>query len=62
GDDLFGEDVSLPDVAEGDILALLAVGGYNQAMYAAHTLRPPADGVYFDDRASGPEHPEGRMR
>ncbi|MEX0755501.1 MAG: diaminopimelate decarboxylase [Actinomycetota bacterium] len=62
GDDLFGEDVSLPDVAEGDILALLAVGGYNQAMYAAHTLRPPADGVYFDDRASGPEHPEGRTR
>ncbi|MEX2274684.1 MAG: diaminopimelate decarboxylase [Actinomycetota bacterium] len=50
GDDLFGEDVPLPEVHEGDLLALIAVGGYNQAMYAAHTLRPAANAVYFDDR------------
>ena len=30
GDDLWGEEVPLPELAEGDILALLLVGAYGQ--------------------------------
>ncbi len=53
GDDVFAVDLPFPEVAEGDLVAFLDVGGYNQAMYSAHTLRPPADAVYFDDRIEG---------
>jgi diaminopimelate decarboxylase len=50
GDDVWGTDVPLPDVTEGDVLALLAVGTYNQAMHMDHCLRPPAGVVAFGDR------------
>ena len=50
GDDLWAEDYPLPDVDEGDIVACINVGGYNQAMQMAHCLRPPAAAVYFGDR------------
>jgi diaminopimelate decarboxylase len=51
GNDLFAVDLPLPALAEGDVLALIGVGSYNAAMYAAHCLRPPAGTVSFKDRA-----------
>ena len=50
GDDLWGEDVPLPELREGDVLAFLLVGTYNRSMYLEHTLRPPAPTVVFADR------------
>lgn len=50
GDDLWGEDVPLPELGEGDVLAFLLVGTYNRSMYLEHTLRPPAPTVVFADR------------
>lgn len=40
--DLFAEDRLLPEIREGDILALLNVGGYAAAMASYHCARPPA--------------------
>jgi diaminopimelate decarboxylase len=54
GDDLWAEDMPLPDVREGDVVALLGVGTYNQAMYLDHCLRPPASVVAFADRMAAP--------
>jgi diaminopimelate decarboxylase len=51
GDDHWGEDVPLPDVNEGDIVAMLGVGSYNQSMHLDHCLRPPATVLAFADRA-----------
>lgn len=48
--DLWGEGMALPKVREGDILAILNVGTYNQSMQMLHCLRPGADAVYFLDR------------
>lgn len=50
GPDLWGEDIPLPAVSEGDILAILNVGSYNQSMQMLHCLRPPAPAIYFEDR------------
>jgi len=50
GNDLFAEDLPLPRLQEGDVLALVNVGSYNASMYAAHCLRPPAGAVSFEDR------------
>lgn len=50
GDDLWGEDVPLPELREGDVLALLGVGTYNASMHLDHCLRPPARTVAFADR------------
>ena len=50
GDDLWGEDVPLPELAEGDILALLLVGTYDRSMHVDHCLRPPPDTIAFADR------------
>jgi diaminopimelate decarboxylase len=50
GDDLWGEDVPLPRVREGDVVALLRAGGYDRSMYIEHCLRPPAGTVAFTDR------------
>ena len=50
GDDLWGEDVPLPELREGDVLALLLVGTYNAAMHMDHCLRPKAATVAFADR------------
>lgn len=41
GDDLFAEDLPWPEVAEGDIVALLNVGAYNASMTSEHCLRGP---------------------
>jgi diaminopimelate decarboxylase len=50
GDDLFGEDVPFPDVAEGDIVAMVSVGGYCQSMWTDHCGRPRAGALFFEDR------------
>jgi diaminopimelate decarboxylase len=50
GDDLWGEDVQLPSIREGDVLALLLMGSYDRAMHMDHCLRPPAGVVAFADR------------
>jgi diaminopimelate decarboxylase len=47
GDDLWGEGVPLPELREGDVLALLGVGTYNRSMHLDHCLRPPAGTVAF---------------
>jgi diaminopimelate decarboxylase len=51
GNDLFAEDLPLPRLREGDVLALVNVGSYNASMYSAHCLRPPAGALFFEDRA-----------
>jgi len=50
GPDLWGEDVPLPELREGDTVAILNVGTYNQPMQMWHCLRPPAGALYFSDR------------
>jgi diaminopimelate decarboxylase len=40
--DIFAEEYPFPEVAEGDIVALLNAGGYKQAMSTTHCLRPLA--------------------
>jgi diaminopimelate decarboxylase len=50
GDDLFAEDLALPEVREGDALAVLHCGSYAQSMTIVHCLRPPAPGSFFADR------------
>ena len=50
GNDLWGGDVPLPELAEGDVLALLLVGAYGRSMHIEHCLRPPACTVSFTER------------
>jgi diaminopimelate decarboxylase len=50
GDDLFGVDLPLPAVREGDVVAVLGVGSYNASLYSEHCLRPPASALFFRDR------------
>jgi diaminopimelate decarboxylase len=50
GDDLWAEDLPLPEVGEGDVIALLRVGSYNRSMHIEHCMRPPARTVAFADR------------
>jgi diaminopimelate decarboxylase len=54
GDDLWAEDMPFPEAREGDIVALLGVGTYNQSMHLDHCLRPPAPVVAFGDRMAAP--------
>jgi diaminopimelate decarboxylase len=51
GNDLFAQDLPMPAVREGDVLALIGVGSYNASLYSAHCLRPPAGAVFLWDRA-----------
>jgi diaminopimelate decarboxylase len=46
--DLFAEDYPFADVAEGDIVAILNQGGYEQAMSMTHCLRPLAGAVHLE--------------
>jgi len=48
--DLFAEDYPLPPTREGDVLAILGVGGYCQAVATPHCLRPVAEAVFFHER------------
>jgi diaminopimelate decarboxylase len=47
GNDLFAENLPFPDIAEGEFVALLNAGGYNQAMQSDHCLRPKARTICF---------------
>jgi diaminopimelate decarboxylase len=46
--DVFAEDYPLPEVAEGEGVAILNAGGYLQAMSMTHCLRPTGSAVYLD--------------
>jgi len=46
--DIFAEDYPMPEVAEGDVVALLNAGGYLQAMSSTHCLRPMAGAVFLE--------------
>jgi hypothetical protein len=50
-DEDLGEDVPLPELAEGDLVALVGVGGYCQSMWTDHCGRPRAGAIFFEDRA-----------
>ena len=47
GDDLFAEEHPMPDVREGDIVAMMDVGGYHQSMSSTHCLRPRAPSLFL---------------
>ncbi|MDH4074000.1 MAG: diaminopimelate decarboxylase, partial [Gammaproteobacteria bacterium] len=47
GNDLFAENIPFPAVEEGDYIAILNAGGYNQAMQSDHCLRPRAGTICF---------------
>ena len=47
GNDLFAENIPFPAVEEGDYIAILNAGGYNQAMQSDHCLRPRAATICF---------------
>ena len=51
GDDVFGEGVRLPEIAEGEIVAFVSVGGYCHSMWTDHCGRPRAGALFFEDRA-----------
>ncbi len=46
--DVFAEGYPLPDLAEGEGVAILNAGGYLQAMSMTHCLRPTGTAVYLD--------------
>ena len=46
--DLFAEDYPFADVAEGELVAILGQGGYDQAMSMTHCLRPLAGAVHLE--------------
>ncbi len=50
GNDLFAEDHPMPEVEEGDIVAIPNVGSYNASMVSVHCLRPEPTSVFFTDR------------
>ena len=50
GDDLWAEDLPMPEVREGDVFALLRVGSYNRSMHIDHCMRPPARTLAFAER------------
>ena len=51
GDDLFGEDVASPEVAQGDSVAMVGIGGYCQSVWTDHCGRPRAGALLFEERA-----------
>ncbi len=50
GNDVFAEDHPMPEVREGDIVAIPTVGSYNLSMASVHCLRPAPASVFFTDR------------
>ena len=50
GNDLFAEDHPMPEVEEGDIVAIPNIGSYNASMVSVHCLRPEPPSVFFTDR------------
>ncbi len=58
--DLFAQDYPFPDVAEGEPVAILNAGGYQQAMAMTHCLRPTGTAVYLERQPERPERRPGR--
>jgi diaminopimelate decarboxylase len=52
--DVFAEDYAMAPVREGDIVAMLNAGGYEQAMSMTHCLRPTGAALFLE-RAGVPE-------
>jgi diaminopimelate decarboxylase len=50
GNDLFGTDLPLAAVREGEILAIPSAGGYSPGMWTDHCMRPRAAMLFFADR------------
>jgi diaminopimelate decarboxylase len=50
GNDLFGTDLPLPSVREGEIVAIVSNGGYCPGMWTDHCMRPRAGSLYFSSR------------
>lgn len=50
GNDVFAEEQPMPEVREGDVIAIPNVGSYNLSMASAHCLRPAPASVFFTDR------------
>jgi len=50
GPDTFAEDVALPALEEGDIVAIPSVGAYCQANWHLHCLRPFPGVVWLEER------------
>jgi diaminopimelate decarboxylase len=46
--DVFAEDYPMAPVGEGDMVALLNAGGYDQAMSSTHCLRPTGESIFLD--------------
>ena len=46
--DVFAEDYPMAAVDEGDIVALLNAGGYDQAMSSTHCLRPTGTALFLE--------------
>jgi diaminopimelate decarboxylase len=55
GDDIFAAEAPLPELREGDIVAIPNVGSYNLSMASHHCMRPPVPVVSFEDRPEAPE-------
>ena len=55
GNDIFATEVELPEMHEGDVIAIPNVGSYNLSMASHHCLRPPAPVVSFAERVIAPE-------
>jgi diaminopimelate decarboxylase len=55
GNDIFAADAALPELHEGDVVAIPNVGSYNLSMASHHCLRPPVPVVSFDERTVAPE-------
>jgi diaminopimelate decarboxylase len=50
GTDVFAEGWPMPEVREGDVVAIPNVGSYNHSMASLHCLRPPSRVLSFADR------------
>jgi diaminopimelate decarboxylase len=50
GNDVFAKDHPMPEVREGDVIAIPNVGSYNASMVSVHCLRPAPASVFFTDR------------
>ena len=57
--DVFAEAYPMPELAEGDIVALLNAGGYKQAMSSPHCLRPTAPVRFLERRRADEGRAEG---
>jgi diaminopimelate decarboxylase len=55
GPDIFASDAPLPEVREGDVIAIPNVGSYNLSMASHHCMRPPLPVVSFEERLAPSE-------